>query len=90
MTLAGFWRRQLHVGGSIEALFNACPELRGNRFLPQDRPPRRFQLLRFLVPPALPVLGIADSLGIRLPWRLYREVVTCGFYLGKRRWEASR
>ncbi len=84
-TVASFWRRQLHVGASIEALFRVCPELRGNRFLPGERPPRRFRVERLLLPLLLPALGAADRAGVRLPWTVYRDVVRCGFYLGQRR-----
>jgi GT2 family glycosyltransferase len=84
-TVASFWRRQVHVGGSIEALFRVCPELRGNPFLPGERPPRRFHLERFVVPILLPALGVADRAGVRLPWKVYRDVVRCGFYVGARR-----
>jgi GT2 family glycosyltransferase len=89
MTVAGFWERQIHVGSTIEALFRICPELRGNPYLPPERPPRRWQLLRFILRPLVPVLEAVDRLGIGLPWKLYRELVTCGFYVGRRRPEAA-
>jgi hypothetical protein len=89
MTVTGFWRRQIHVGSSIEALFRVCPELRGNPYLPPERPPRRWHLLRFILRPLVPVLEAVDRLGIGLPWKLYRELVTCGFYVGRRRPEAA-
>lgn len=88
-TVAGFWSRQIHVGSSIEALFRVCPGLRGNPYLPAERPPRRWHVLRFVLPPLVPVLEAVDRLGVRLPWKLYREVVTCGFYVGRRRSEAA-
>jgi GT2 family glycosyltransferase len=84
-SVASFWRRQVHVGATIEALFRVCPELRGDPFLPGERPPRRFHLERLVVPLLLPVLGAADRAGARLPWRLYRDVVRCGFYIGRSR-----
>jgi GT2 family glycosyltransferase len=84
-TVASFWRRQVHVGGSIEALFRVCPELRGNPFLPGERPPRRFHLERLVVPLLVPLLAAADRAGARLPWTLYRDVVRCGFYIGAHR-----
>jgi GT2 family glycosyltransferase len=89
MTVAGFCERQIHVGSTIEALFRICPELRGNPYLPPERPPRRWHLLRFILRPLVPVLEVVDRLGIALPWKLYRELVTCGFYVGRRRPEPA-
>jgi len=84
-SLRTFWRRQIHVGGTIEGLLRLRPELRGNSLLPPERPPKRWHLTRWLIPPALPVLEVADRAGLRLPRKVYREVVNCGFYLGRQR-----
>ncbi len=87
MGVRSFWRRQLHVGSTIADLLRACPELRGNAFLPPERPPKRWRLERFVLPPLVPVLGALDALGVPLPWKLYRETVQCAFFIGQARRE---
>jgi GT2 family glycosyltransferase len=89
MTVRSFWERQLHVGGTIGALLQVCPELAGNPYLPPERPPKRWHLLRYLIPMTIPAIAALDDMGLRLPWVVYREIVTCAFYLGKARSEAG-
>lgn len=82
MTLRGFLDRQRQVGGSIDTLYQLCPELQGNPWLPPPQPPRRWRLTRYFFPLLVPFLAVADRCRVPMPWKVYRELVHWAFYQG--------
>ncbi len=84
MTLAGFYRRQEHVGRTVEVLLGLHPELASNDAMPPLEPRRWHAASRYLVPLLVPLLSALDRLGLRLPRTLYRFVLLSAFFTGRR------
>ena len=84
MTLSSFYRRQEHVGRTVEVLLALHRELASNDAMPPLEPRGWHAVSRLLVPPLVPLLSAVDRLGVRLPKRLYRFVLLSAFFTGRR------
>jgi GT2 family glycosyltransferase len=84
MTMTRFFRRQEHVGRTVEVLLDLHPALWRDDAMPPLKPPRWHRLARPMVAAALPVLDWLDRRGMAMPPRLYRGVVLTAFANGRR------
>ncbi|OYW07053.1 MAG: hypothetical protein B7X11_00575, partial [Acidobacteria bacterium 37-65-4] len=84
MTMAGFHRRQRHVGRTVGVLLGLHPELAANDAMPPLEPRWWYPLARALVSPSLPFLSVLDRWGIPFPIRLYRATLLTAFFAGRR------
>jgi GT2 family glycosyltransferase len=83
MTMASFYRRQQHVGRTVDVLLELHPELAGDDAMPPLEPARWHPLVRYPVRTLLPLLSAWDRLGLRLPLRVYRLVLLAAFFDGR-------
>jgi hypothetical protein len=84
MSMADFYRRQEHVGRTVEVLLDLHPELAGDDAMPPVAPPRWFPLARLPVRALLPLLSVWDRIGMPLPARVYRGVLLTAYFTGRR------
>ncbi len=83
MTMKDFYRRQQHVGRTVDVLLTLHPELAGDDAMPPLRPPGWFPLARFPVRALLPLLSAWDRLGLPLPGKVYRGVLLTAYFTGR-------
>jgi GT2 family glycosyltransferase len=83
MTMTTFYRRQVHVGRTVEVLLGLHPELGGDDAMPPTEPPRWVPLARWPVRALLPLLSAWDRLGLPLPDRVYRAVLLTAYFGGR-------
>ncbi len=83
MTMAGFYRRQQHVGRTVDVLLALHPELAGDDAMPPLRPARWYPLAHYPVRALLPLLSAWDRLGLPLPGWVYRGVLLNAFFTGR-------
>ena len=83
MTMAGFFRRQQHVGRTVEVLLGLHPELATSTAMPPLNPRPWYPLLRPVVWLCLPLLSWLDQRGFAFPTRLYRAVLLTAFFAGR-------
>ena len=86
MVLRDFYRRQIKVGNAIGTMYALHPDLVHDPLMPPaDRPKLWKCMARIIVPPLLPLANWLDTLGVRLPERLYRLILSDGFWVGRDR-----
>ena len=83
MTMARFYRRQVHVGRTAGVLLALHPELAGDEAMPPPAPPRWFPFVRWPVRALLPLLSLWDRLGLPLPRRVSRAVLLTAYFTGR-------
>ena len=83
MSMAGFFRRQVHVGRTVDVLVGLHPELAGDAALPPLAPARWFPILRYPVRALVPLLSLWDRAGLPLPRRAYRAVLLSAYFTGR-------
>lgn len=84
MVLRDFYLRQIKVGAAIGTIYALHPDLIHDPLMPPaDRPKLWKRIARICVPPILPLMNWLDIQGIRLPERLYRLVLSDGFWVGR-------
>ncbi len=79
-----FYRRQVHVGRTIGVILGLHPELAANPAMPALTPHPWFRWARHLAPAVVPLLERWDRSGHRCPIRLYRNLLLCAFWTGRR------
>ena len=84
MSMAGFHRRQRHVGRTVGVLLGLHPELAANDAMPPLEPRWWYPLARAFVSPSLPLLSVLDRWGVPFPIRLYRATLLTAFFTGRR------
>jgi len=91
MNLMDFYSRQIKVGAAIGTIYEIHPDLMGDPFMPPPTRPRSWRLMaRIFVPPLLPLVNWLDSKFIKLPERIYRLVLSTGFWIGRDRVAAEK
>ncbi|WP_320376722.1 glycosyltransferase [Thiomonas sp.] len=86
MFLRHFYERQIKVGASIGTIYTLHPELVYDPLMPvADRPRIWKRFLRICVPLMLPVVSWLDTHRVRLPERVYRFILSDGFWIGRDR-----
>lgn len=84
MVLRDFYRRQIKVGAAIGTMYALHPDLIHDPLMPPaDRPKLWKRMARVCVAPILPLVNWLDIQGMRLPERLYRLVLSDGFWVGR-------
>ncbi len=83
MTMAGFLRRQRHVGRTAGVILGLHPELAASDAMPSLAPARWVPLARPVVAACAPLLSLLDGLGVPFPARLYRMVLLTAFFSGR-------
>lgn len=84
MNLKDFYSRQIKVGSAVGTIYAIHPDLMHDPLMPPSNRPHLWRvLLRLVVPPSLPLINWLDSRSIRLPERLYRIVLSAGFWIGR-------
>lgn len=84
MALEDFYARQVKVGASIGTIYAIHPGLMQDPLMPPATRPRSWKLAaRLVVPLLMPLVSWLDSKSIRLPERLYRAVLSNGFWIGR-------
>jgi GT2 family glycosyltransferase len=83
MTMASFYRRQEHVGRTLDVLLALHPDLAGDDAMPPAAPPPWLRLARHPVRALLPLLSIWDRLGVPLPRRVYSLVLLTAYFSGR-------
>jgi GT2 family glycosyltransferase len=87
MELSDFYRRQVKVGKAVSALYALHPELKDDQPL-MPLPSRShigLTLGRPLVPLLVPLINWLDCHMVRLPERVYRAVLSTGYWIGRGR-----
>jgi hypothetical protein len=87
MELSDFYRRQVKVGSAVSALYALHPELRDDQPL-MPLPSRSHIGLtvgRHVVPLLVPLINWLDCHMVRLPERVYRAVLSTGYWIGRGR-----
>lgn len=86
MVLRDFYNRQIKVGAAIGTMYKLHPDLAIDPLMPPTDRPRLWKLIaRICVPPMLPLVNWLDIRRVRLPERIYRFVLSNGFWLGRDR-----
>ncbi|QLQ00025.1 MAG: hypothetical protein HZY78_07290 [Burkholderiaceae bacterium] len=86
MVLRDFYVRQIKVGAAIGTMYALHPDLVQDPLMPPaDRPRLWKRVARLCVPLLLPMVNWLDARQVRLPERLYRFVLSDGFWLGRDR-----
>lgn len=86
MVLRDFYTRQIKVGAAIGTMYALHPDLVQDPLMPPaDRPKLWKRIARLCVPPLLPLVNWLDARQVRLPERLYRFILSDGFWLGRDR-----
>jgi hypothetical protein len=80
MTLREFFRRQRHVGSTVDAVFAIHPELASDPYMPPLRAALSVRVLGVALPILVPLLSLLDRLGARLPARLYRGALLASYF----------
>lgn len=84
MNLKDFYSRQIKVGSAIGTIYAIHPDLMHDPLMPPPNRPHLWRILsRVVVPPFLPLINWLDSRSVRLPERLYRIVLSTGFWIGR-------
>ncbi len=84
MNLEDFYSRQIKVGAAIATIYSVHPDLMRDPFMPPPTRPKSWRVLaRIFVPPLLPLINWMDSKFIKLPERVYRAVLSTGFWIGR-------
>lgn len=83
-SLRSFYHRQEHVGRTIGVILGLHPELAGSPSMPRLTPFGWYRWARHIVPVTLPLLARWDRSGRALPISVYRNVLLCAFWTGRR------
>lgn len=78
-----FVRRQRRVGRQVGTLLRLHPALANDPAMGLIGQPPGLGLARWLLPLAVPALGLADRLGVPVPRRIWRRVLRAAFQLGR-------
>lgn len=78
-----FVRRQRRVGRQVGTLLRLHPALANDPAMGLIGPLPGLGLARWLLPLAVPALGLADRLGVPVPRRIWRRVLRAAFQLGR-------
>jgi len=86
MSLRDFYARQIKVGAAIGSIYALHPQLEHDPLMPPQHRPRWWRgFLALCIPPLLPFLDLLDRLSLPMPERVYRIVLSAGFWAGRDR-----
>ncbi len=80
-----FYSRQEHVGRTVGVILALHPELARSEAMPPLQPFPWYRWARHVMPAILPLLDRFDRHGRALPIWVYRNVLLCAFWTGRRR-----
>ncbi len=90
MTFRQLIRRQRRVGESLATLLEIHPELERDPVMPPAAPPLAVRLLQPFLPLTVPLVGLADGLGLPVPKALLAAHFLAAFFSGRGRGGAAR